>query len=106
MIRQKSRDTIVPILENTHKRASNDHNTSINRLAEAIAGIAFQQQPTTYATLKQASTNTLMFDRKSEKFEIYEDLFQTLPKMQPEMKEAIKINYLHVNLGKEALRTF
>ena len=35
-----SRAAILPILETTHKRASNIYNTSINRLVEAIAGIA------------------------------------------------------------------
>ena len=58
LIRQLSRDTTLPISENTQKRAFNDHNTSIDRLVEAIARIA-SQQPTTSATLNPASTNIL-----------------------------------------------
>ena len=62
MIIQMLPDITLPILENTHKRASNDHNTSITRLAEAIAGIASQQPPTISAILKPASANTLTFE--------------------------------------------
>ena len=49
------------------------------------------------------STNTLIFDRKNKNFE---DLFHTILKMQPEMKEAMKINHFHAHLRKEALQTF
>ena len=56
--------------------------------------------------LKLVSTNTLIFDGKNEKFELFEDLFHTMLKMQPEMTEAIKINHFHAQLRKEALQTF
>ena len=56
--------------------------------------------------LKPASTNTLIFDGKNEKFELFEDLFHTMLKMQPEMTEAMKINHFHAHLRKEALQTF
>ena len=46
------------------------------------------------------STNTLIFDGKNEKFELFEDLFHTMLKMQPEMKEAMKINHFHAHLRK------
>ena len=56
--------------------------------------------------LKPVSTDTLIFDGKNEKFELFEDLFQTMLKMQPEMTETMKINHFHAHLRKEALQTF
>ena len=47
-----------------------------------------------------------MFDGKKEKFEIFEDLFHNMLKMQPEMTEAWEINHFHMHLRKEALQTF
>ena len=43
---------------------------------------------------------------KSEKFELFEDLFHTMIKMQPEMPEQMKINHFHSLLKKNALQTF
>ena len=56
--------------------------------------------------LKPVSTNKLIFDGKNEKFELFEDLFHTMLKKQPEMTEAIKIKHFHAHLRKEALQTF
>ena len=95
----------MPILENSHKRVSNDNKTSIKRLAEAIAGIAPQKRSTTSAILKRATTNTLMLDVKYEIFDRFEDIFHTKLEMQPEMTEAMKINHLYAYLRKEALQT-
>ena len=56
--------------------------------------------------LKPVSTNTIIFDGKNEKFKLFEDLFHTMLKMQPEITEAIKIKHFHAHLRKEALQTF
>ena len=56
--------------------------------------------------LKPVSTNTLIFDGKNEKNELFEDLFQTLLKMQPEMMEAMKMKHFQAHLQKEALQKF
>ena len=48
----------------------------------------------------------MTFDGKSEKFELFEDLFHTMIKMQPEMTEQMKINHFHSLLRKNALQTF
>ena len=64
------------------------------------------QRPQAPTMLKPVSTNTLMFDGKNEKFELFENLFHTMLKMQPEMTEAMKINHFHAHLRKEALQTF
>ena len=94
------------MVEQTPTNKNLEANNSINRLADAIAGITTQQRPQAATMLKPVSTNTLIFDGKNEKFELFEDLFHTMLEMQPEMTEAIKINPFHVHLRKEALRTF
>ena len=103
---QVSQDNNLPVVEQTPGNQNSDANNSINRLADAIAGIATQQRPQAATMLKPVSTNTLIFDGKNEKFELFEDLFHTMLKMQPEMTEAMKINHFHAHLRKEALQTF
>ena len=103
---QVSQDNNLPVVEQTPRNQNLDANISFNRLADAITGIATQQRPQAATMLKSVSTNTLVFDGKNEKFELFEDLFHTMLKMQPEMTEAIKINHFHAHLRKEALQTF
>ena len=103
---QVSQDNNLPVVEQTPRNQNLDASFSINRLADAIAGIATQQRPQAATTLKPVSTNTLIFDGKNEKFELFEDLFHTMLKMQPEMTETMKINLFHAHLRKEALQTF
>ena len=94
------------MVEQTPRNQNLDANNSINRLADAIAGIATQQRPQAATMLKPVSTNTIIYDGKNEKFELLEDLFHTMLKMQPEMTEAMKINHFHAHLRKEARQTF
>ena len=103
---QVSQDINLPVLEQTPRNHNSDANNSINRLADAIAGTATQQRPQAATMLKPVSTNTLIFDGKNEKLELFEDLFHTMLKMQPEMTEALKISHFHAHLRKEALQTF
>ena len=103
---QVSRDNNLPKIEQTPRNQNSDAINSINRLADTIAGIATQQRPHAATMLKPVSTNTLIFDGKNEKFELFEDLFHTMIKMQTEMTEAMKINHFHAHLLKEALQTF
>ena len=103
---QVSQDNNLPVVEQTPRNQNLDANISFNRLADAITGIATQQRPQAATMLKPVSTNTLIFDGKNEKFELFEDLFHTMLKMQPEMTEAMKINHFHAHLRKEALQTF
>ena len=103
---QLSQDKNLPVVEQTQRNQNSDANLSINRLADAIAGIATQQRPHAATIFKPVSTNTRIFDGKNEKFELFEDLFHTMLKMQPEMTEAMKINHFHAHLRKEALQTF
>ena len=103
---QVSQDNNLPVVEHTPTHQNLDVNNSINRLADAIAGITTQQPSQATTMLKPVSTSTLIFDGKNEKFELFEDLFHTMLKMQPEMTEAMKINHFHAHLRKEALQTF
>ena len=102
---QVSQDNNIPVVEQTPRNQNSDANNSIDRLADAIVGIATQQRPKAATMLKPVATNTLIFDGKIEKFELFENLFHTLLKMQPEMTEAMKITK-RSNLRKEALQTF
>ena len=103
---QETQDNNLPVVEQTPRNQNSDADNSINRLVDAIAGIATQQRPQAATMLKPVSTNTLIFDGKNEKLELFEDLFHTMLKMQPEMTEAMKINDFHAHLRKEALQTF
>ena len=46
------------------------------------------------------------FDGKSEKFELFEDLFQTNLKIHKQLTEEDKINYFHSLMRGDALQTF
>ena len=78
----------------TSRNQSSDSSNSINRLVEAIAQIATQQRPQAAKMLKPVSTNTLILDGKNEKFVFFEDLLNTMLKMQLERTETININPL------------
>ena len=75
------------------------------RLADVLTGMT--NKPTSQTLMvRPVSTTTLTFDGKSEKFELFEDLFHTMIKRQPDMTEAMKINHFHSLLRKNALQTF
>ena len=77
----------------------------INRLADVIMGMNNKLSAQTLM-VRPVNTTTLTFDGKSEKFELFEDLFHTMIKMQPDMTETMKINHFHSLLRKNALQTF
>ena len=64
--------------------AQNSPADPINRLAEVLVGM--HNRPSAQILMvRPVSTTTLTFDGKSEKFELCEDLFHTMIKMQPDM---------------------
>ena len=77
----------------------------LTRLAVVLTGMTNKQTPQTLM-VRPVSTTTLTFDGKSEIFELFEDLFHTMIKIQPEMTETMKINHFHSLLRKNALQTF
>ena len=77
----------------------------ISRLADVLTNM--QNRPTAQQlTIRPVNSNTMTFDGKSEKIELFEDLFHTMIKMQPEMTEQMMINHFHSLLRKNALQTF
>ena len=95
-------DTTIPAQERNAPAALTD---PITRLADVLTTI--QNRPTAQQlTIRPVNSNTMTFDGKSEKFELFEDLFHTMIKMQPEMTEQMKINHFHSLLRKNALQTF
>ena len=98
----ESQDTVPQVPETTTPAIPSDPN---NRLAEVLVGM--NNRPSTHTLMvRPVSTTTLTFDGKSEKFELFEDLFHTMIKMQPDMTETMKINHFHSLLRKNALQTF
>ena len=98
----ESQDTIPQVPETTAPTTPSD---PINRLAEVLVGMNNRPSPQTLM-VRPVSTTTLTFDGQSEKFELFEDLFHTMIKMQPDMTETMKINHFHSLLQKNALQTF
>ena len=94
------------MVEQTPTNQNTNANNSLSRLVDAIEGIPTQQRLQAATILKPVSANTLIFDGKNEKFELFEDLFHTMIKMQPEMTQAMKIKHFQAHLRKEALQTF
>ena len=95
-------DTTIPAQERPATVAEPD---PITRLADVLTNM--QNRPAAQQlTIRPVNSNTMTFDGKSEKFELFEDLFHTMIKMQPEMTEQMKINHFHSLLRKNALQTF
>ena len=95
-------DTTIPAQERNAPAAQTD---PITRLADVLT--TMQNRPTAQQlTIRPVNSNTMTFDGKSEKFELFEDQFHTMIKMQPEMTEQMKINHFHSLLRKNALQTF
>ena len=95
-------DTTIPAQERIATAADTD---LITRLADVLT--TMQNRPTAQQlTIRPVNSNTMTFDGKSEKFELFEDLFHfhTMIKMQPEMTEQMKINHFHSLLRKNALQ--
>ena len=55
---------------------------------------------------KSLTTKMPTFDGKSEKFELFEDLFQTSLQIHNQLTEEDKINYFHTLMRGDALHTF
>ena len=95
-------DTTIPAHERIATAADPD---PIARLADVLT--TMQNRPTAQQlTIRPVNSNTMTFYGKSEKIELFEDLFHTMIKMQPEMTEQMKINHFHSLLRKNALQTF
>ena len=107
LTRNPLQDTTNDVLNSTtmtHERPNRERVSSITRLADAITSRL--PAPDSLPMIKPATISTLTFDGKNEKFELFEDWFHTLIKMQPGITEDMKINLFHAHLRKTALQTF
>ena len=93
-------DTTLPIAEPVPAEQPQD---PINRLADVLVNLQNKPQ---WMTIRPVTTNPMTFDGKTKKFELFEDLFHTMIKMQPAITEQMKINHFHSLLRKGALQTF
>ena len=85
-------DQIILALQQIAKNANRTHlDENINRIAKLP---------------KSLTTTMPTFDGKSEKFELFEDLFQTSLKIHNQLSEEHKINYFHSLMRGDALQTF
>ena len=75
--------------------ATNSNSANINNNSNRISKLP-----------KSLTTTMPTFDKKSEKFELFEDLFQTSLKIHNQVTEEDKINYFHSLMRGDALQTF
>ena len=75
--------------------ATNNNSANVNNNSNRISKLP-----------KSLTTTMPTFDGKSEKFELFEDLFQTSLKIHNQLTEEDKINYFHSLMRGDALQTF
>ena len=97
---------------NTHARSSslpppNQRHSDeiIDKLLESLYA-THKHAPNLPRLPKALATTMPTFDGKTEKFELFEDLFQTSLKIHPQITEQEKIHYFHSLLRGDALQTF
>ena len=79
----------------------------LQQLATNSNSANFNNNISRIAKLPKSLTTTMpTFDGKSEKFELFEDLFQTSLKIHNQLTEEDKINYFHSLMRGDALQTF
>ena len=80
---------------------------ALQQLANNNKSANFRDNINRISKLPKSLTTTIpTFDGKSEKFELFEDLFQTSLKIHNQLKEEDRINYFHSLMGGNALQTF
>ena len=80
---------------------------ALQQLATNSNSANFNNKITRISKRPQSLTTTIpTFDGKSEKFELFEDLFQTGLKIHNQLTEENKLNYFHSLMRGDALQTF
>ena len=80
---------------------------TLQQLANNNNSANFPNKPNRISKLPKSLTTAMpTFDGKSEKFELFEDLFQTSFKIQNQLTEEDRINYFHSLMRGDALQTF
>ena len=107
---KKNRSTSQPQFcsENTPVTIEADQNLlALQQLANNNTSANFHNNNNRISKLPKSLTTTMpTFDGKSEKFELFEDLFQTSLKINSQLTEEDRINYLHCLMRGDALQTF
>ena len=80
---------------------------ALQQLATNSISVKFNNNISRISKLPKPLTTTMpTFDRKSEKFELFEDQFQTSLKIHNQLTEEDKIYYFHSLMRGDALQTF
>ena len=80
---------------------------ALQQLATNSTSVNFNNNISRISKLPKSLTTTMpTIDGKSEKFELFEDLFQTCLKIHNQLTEEDKINYFHSLMRGDALQTF
>ena len=107
---KKARSTSQPQFrsENTPAKIEADQILlALQQLATNSNSANFNNNISRISKLPKSLTTTMpTFDGKSEKFELFEDLFQTSLKIHNQLTEEDKINYFHSLMRGDALQTF
>ena len=107
---KKARSTSQPQFRSENSTATIEADQimlALQQLATNINSANFNNNINRAPKLPQFLTNTMpTFDVKSEKLEMFEDLFQTSLKIRNQLKEADQINYFHSLMRGDELQTF
>ena len=108
ILRQSSINSNTTNTQGTHAQTPLEHPEPTDPVSQIPIAIENLARRNTEPSLFHPK-NTLTFNgklEKKEKFEYFEDLFHTTLKMQPHLKEDMKINHFHAHLRGLALKTF
>ena len=107
---KKARSTSQPHFRSVNTRAAIEADQmllALQQLATNSNSANVNNNSSRISKLPKSLTTTMpTFDGKSEKFELFEDLFQTSLKIHNQLTEEDKINYFHSLMRGDALQTF
>ena len=107
---KKARSTSQPQFRSENTSATIEADLillALQQLATNTNSANFNNNITRISNLPKSLTTTVpTFDGKSEKFELFKDLFQKRLKIQNQLTEEDKINYFHSLMRGDALQTF
>ena len=107
---KKARSTSQPQFGsgNTPPTIEADHILlDLQQVATNCISVNFNSNISRISKLPKSLTTTMpTFDGKSEKFELFEDLFQTSLKIRNQLTEEDKTNYFHSLMRSDALQVF
>ena len=108
--RREARSTSQPPFRSENTRATIEADQilwPIQKLALNSNSANFNKSISTMSKLNKSLTTTMpTFDRKSEKFKLFEDFFRTSLKIHNQLTEEDKTNYFHSLMCGDALQTF